>query len=337
MDRSLQTYVPSQGVESQQEPRLRDDLPPLEKCILDWLSEKSGLSQSKKTEDAYAKTFHGFMMHLASKGHRLDAPTGVIRADAQEYCIMSKRDDAQGSMAIVAAATFNQRRSILSSFYAYAVVSEVLPSNPILGIKPRAGTKHAAHSLRPEQVKAFMDRIDRATPDGLRDYALLSIAFTTGHRASELASLRLGHIRKSEGKMIIDWNRVKGDHIKMNNVLEANVATALATYMASIYGEQWEAMSADTPIWISFSDRNKGKPIGTRTISYICEARIDTSKVHTTRHTAAVRLSRKNVPLADIGRFLGHSNLKTTSDYLEEQVAWADAYTAPMLGDDFGI
>jgi hypothetical protein len=60
----------------------------------------------------------------------------------------------------------------------------------------------------------------------------------------------------------------------------------------------------------------------------------DTRKVHTTRQTA-VRLHKKGASPAEVGRFLGHESLKTTSEYLEEQ---QEGYASPFaLGEEFGI
>jgi hypothetical protein len=42
-------------------------------------------------------------------------------------------------------------------------------------------------------------------------------------------------------------------------------------------------MPSDSPIWLSFSDRNFSQAIGPHTISNICERYLGTGKVHTTR------------------------------------------------------
>jgi site-specific recombinase XerD len=58
--------------------------------------------------------------------------------------------------------------------------------------------------------------------------------------------------------------------------------------------------------------------------------------MHATRHTWAVTMHKKGATLAEIGRGLGHSNLKTTSDYLEEHLGNVNKY-ATTLEAEFGI
>ena len=47
-------------------------------------------------------------------------------------------------------------------------------------------------------------------------------------------------------------------------------------------------------------------------------------------------MHKRDRRLADIGRGLGYSSLKTTSDYLEERLGYTCAYTRD-LEDEFGI
>ena len=89
------------------------------------------------------------------------------------------------------ATTFNQRRSIISSFYKYAITYEVLQYNPMERVKrQKLGKKDAAHHLASRTIKMGLAKIDRSTPEGLRNYALLVVALDTGRRAHELVNLR---------------------------------------------------------------------------------------------------------------------------------------------------
>ncbi len=68
----------------------------------------------------------------------------------------------------------------------------------------------------------------------------------------------------------------------------------------------------------------------------MCKEFLSSSKVHTIRHTAAVRMHHAGAKLAEIWRFLGHKNLKTTSDYMDEQLGYENKYGS-NLEDEFGI
>jgi integrase/recombinase XerD len=305
----------------------------LEQAIAGWIDENAHLSESAKTETAYRDTLTDFRAVLHTQHLDLDGFPGTIAPIAQAWAGSSKRDGAA-----VASATFNQRLAIVSSFYRYAIKHEVLQSNPIERIKRRKrGKKDAAKPITESQVKSGLQRIDRSTPEGLRDYAILSIALTTGHRASELAGLHMKHLYKQGNTCIVEWERCKGNE-QMTSSLSAKTTEALYAYLqhARVYGNRVFTLSGDAPVWVSFSKQNRGQAIGTRTIANICEHYLGTSKVHATRHTAAVGMSKQGASLADIGRFLGHKNLKTTSDYMEEQLGYENPY-ASALEDAFGI
>jgi len=78
----------------------------------------------------------------------------------------------------VSPSIYNNRLSILSSFYTHAIRKcQLLQYNPIERLDPRkVGKKDAARPLADSQVKAGLAKIDRSTVEGLRDYALLSIS-----------------------------------------------------------------------------------------------------------------------------------------------------------------
>ncbi len=302
-------------------------IPSLEQALQDWITE-SARSKSDRTPAIYRETIMQFRERLHAKALDLDSPVIAVRAVAREW--LNERE--------VSWATFNQRRSILSSWFKYAIRNDVLAYNPIESIKLREkGAKQAAHALSESQVKTIMASIDRSTAPGLRDYALLSVAFTTGHRAGELARLRVKHLTFQDTVCSVEWERCKGGK-QMTSQLQKGATSALYTYLTDsrVYGNRLLTMPGDSPVWLSFSDRNFKQAIGYGTINNICERYLGTSKSHTTRHTAAVNMSKQKASLEQIRQFLGHSNAKTTSDYLEEQLGYVNPF-AEQLEAAFGI
>jgi site-specific recombinase XerD len=304
----------------------------LDQAIAAWLDEKHGSSGSDKTYQAYSDTLQSFRALLLDGRLDLDADPSAVFPLAQGWAGTS----TSTRRASVAAATFNQRLAIISSFYEYAIRADVLHYNPIERVKRRKiGAKDAAHHLTAHQVKKGLQQIDRSTAEGLRDYALLSIALSTGRRSSELAGLRYKHLQRLGNRCHVTWPRCKGNK-QMEDTLEEKTTQALYAYLYRVYGPKLGILSGDAPIWVSFSRQNRGQAIGIRTISNICEEYLDTSKVHTTRHTWAVNMHKQGASLQEIGRGLGHRNLKTTSDYMDEQLGYENPY-ASKLEDAFGI
>jgi integrase/recombinase XerD len=302
----------------------------LDQCIAAWIHAKAYRSESKKTKSAYQDTLTQFRELLVSQGIDLDADASILAPLAQGWAGRGK----DGSD--VLPSTFNQRLSILSSFYKYAIKHEVVHSNPIERVERRVIRKYnAAHFLESSTVKEGLAAIDRSTLEGKRDYALLAVALQTGRRVSELAGLRYGHIQKRGNTCTVTWMRCKGNK-QMTDELPERTTKAIYEYLHAHYGSALGTLRADAPMWVSYSPHNEGEAIGIRTISRISEKYLGTSKVHALRHTWAVTMHNRGAKLSVIGRGLGHSNLKTTSDYLEEQLAYANPY-ARALEDEFGI
>ena len=212
----------------------------------------------------------------------------------------------------------------------------MLPYNPMERVKRRVvRSKNAAHPIAGTRVKSGLQGIDRSVPEGLRDYALLSVALATGRRASEIANLRDRHLRRDSDTCIVEFERCKGNK-HFTNRLEVKTTEALYAYLETVYPGQLLTLSGDSPIWVSFSPRNRGEAISTRTLTNICDEYLGTSKFHATRHTWAVTMNKKGAKLTDNSKGLGHSNVKITSDYLDELTGYENAY-APSLKKNSGF
>jgi site-specific recombinase XerD len=301
----------------------------LYQSILAWLDEKR--ADSVRTADAYELTLHDFRQTLRGAGLDLDGEPALIAPLAQGWARSSRREGVT-----VTATTFNQRRSIVSSYYKFAITHEVLVYNPMERVKrQKLGKKDKAHRLSKNTVKMGLAKIDRSTSEGLRDYALLSVALATGRRASEIAGLRYKHLHRDGNACVVDFDNCKGKK-SFTNRLEAKTTSALYTYLEEIYPGQLLTLPGDTPVWVSFSDRNKDQAIGTRTLSNILERYMDTSKFHATRHTLALTMNDKHAKITDIQKALGHSNPAITGEYLEEHLSYENPL-ASELEEEWGI
>jgi integrase/recombinase XerD len=303
----------------------------LDQAITAWLDEKHHRSESHKTQHAYRTTLQGFRDALQSAGLDLASEPALIAPLAQGWAGHSAREGHT-----VTPSTFNQRLAIVSSFYEYAIRNDVLHYNPMERVKRRVvRSKNAARPIAGTRVKSGLQQIDRSTPEGLRDFALLSVALATGRRVSEIAGLRYKHLRRDGNTCIVEFERCKGNK-HFTNRLEAKTTQALYAYLETVYPGQLLALPGESPLWVSFSPRNRGAAISTRTLASICETYLGTSKFHATRHTWAVTMNKKGAKLTDISKGLGHSNVKITSDYLDELTGYENAY-ATQLEDEFGI
>jgi integrase len=191
--------------------------------------------------------------------------------------------------------------------------------------------------IEQSDVQARLQAIDRSDLHGAHDYALLSVLLVTGRRANELASLRYGDIRfKGKKTTANTWQRCKGAKV-MYDELPTYTTQALLASLHKAYGPGLASLDKDAPVQVSVSRQNAGKAISAQAIADICEQRLDTSKVHATRHSFAAAMEAAGAKLSDIGARLGHHDLKTTSEYMKRLHNAENAYAGKIEVLLFGI
>jgi integrase len=170
----------------------------LDQIIAIWLHEKANRTRSAETERAYAARLKQFRALLHAAGLDLNSNPQLVAVAAQAWADHTDRVDEHGAPVAIAPTTYNQRLAILSSFYQTAIKRGVLTANPITTIDRRPIEGYAsAVSLDQHDVRTQLDRIDRSTLAGKRDYALIGVLLNTGRRRAEVTGMRWGALQIS--------------------------------------------------------------------------------------------------------------------------------------------
>ncbi len=264
---------------------------------------------SGRTRRAYADTIASFRAALAAAYLDLDGTPEGIALAAQVWA-------GQGE---AAPATYNQRLACLSSCYRYALRHGLLHGeNPITRVQRRRVQAYGqAVALTPATIRRKLQAIDRSTPAGQRDHALLAIALQTGRRLAEIAALRWGDLRlHDDGRATLTFQHCKGGKT-MRDTLPAPLTRTLLAWLQAFYGRQLGDLTQDAPLWVSLATNGtRGKALSMRAIELICEARLGTGKAHVLRHTFARALEDAGAKVSEIQARLGHESLATTGRYL---------------------
>lgn len=302
----------------------------LQETAIYWLETKFRITNSESTKKAYQDVLAKFDIYLQERGCKLDSNPRVIGRHAQAWANIPEEKE------VVSSSTVNQRLAILSSFYKFAIKQGLCEHNPIDYVeRPKRIIKHAASYMDSREVAERMKAIDTVNLEGKRDKALISLALTTGRRASELANLRWQDITITGYKMIVTWPRCKGAKVMLNE-LKSKTAEALLDYLRGLYGENLERIKPESPIFVSLSRNNHHGKLSIQALSNIYKARLGTSQVHITRHTFAVNMERSGASLSEIGEALGHSNYAVTARYMKQLHSGENKY-GDALEEMFGI
>ena len=167
-----------------------------------------------------------------------------------------------------------------------------------------------------KETDAILDSVDRTTPIGKRDYAIIMLSIWTGLRGVDILDLK---------RSDIDWNRkvinvVQGKTaVSVQTQLSPGVCNAIADYILNSRPE------TDSPyIFVRHRrphDRlsdTTGKDIMARSL---CKAGIsheawDGKSFHALRRTFGTRLVRAGVPIRSVGEMLGHVNPNSAKRYV---------------------
>jgi integrase/recombinase XerD len=216
-------------------------------------------------------------------------------------------------------ATLAQRIAGVSSFYRFChddfVGEDGRPlsiSNPAASrsIRPQVEPYGKSSYLSPDQARALLHAIDRASARGARDYALILGYLMLGRRNSEWRTVRWEDFERMGNEIILRW------HGKGKQDQRLSVPRILWKAINAIPGQSHQGYL--------FTARG-GNPLSARAVGRILKkyARLaglewESIHVHTLRHSAAMLRKESGDDIQAISEFLRHSSLAITQIYLHK-------------------
>ncbi len=195
--------------------------------------------------------------------------------------------------------------------------------NPAKGIKGSKRSKgFRKDPLILSQILKLLSNIDTSNIIGKRDYALINLLIRTGLRTIEIVRANRDDIRQESGVPVL-WIQGKGRDLKDEFVvLTEDTLEPLYNYFNCLKKLKIKNQKRDIPLFVSFSKRNKGRVLTTRSISRIVKDRlrnvnIDSNRLsaHSLRHTAITLALQAGATLQEAQVLGRHSNINTTLIY----------------------
>jgi integrase/recombinase XerC len=339
---------------------LRDDRTTLIDHTIDlWIKTKTDTSESMRTKEIYQQAITAFRRMTLAAGIDLDGfpptiSTQRITFDDMEHALAALgliaqawASSAQKEKQLqqgISAATYNNRLTIISSFYRFAKDRRLLRmDNPIEQIERRNVQDYvSARPLFKDQIAAALAKIDKKTVAGIRDHALILLLLGTGRRGSEVRLLKWKDLQFHDGGITIHFHCKGGK--ELYDALEPRVIRAMFVYLKAMFHyDPKEAhatctgvMDPEQPLWLSLSHKRYRQPLSQRGLADIFERYFGMTRIHATRHTFALMMLKSGATILDIMSRLGHNNIATTSRYLNSLVSAENAFASQLL-DAMGI
>ena len=220
----------------------------------------------------------------------------------------------------------------LRSFLSYAryrgdITSDLAAAVPIVANWSLSSIPRA---IGRNEVTRLLASIDRDTPVGCRDYAMILALARLGIRSSEVVSLELDDIDWVAGQI-----RVRGKNGQRHDLpLPADVGKAIVDYL-----RKPRPRNADCRVFLRDKAPIRGfsGPSGLGCIirRSLKRAGIDspTKGAHQFRHGLASEMLRGGASLGEIGEVLGHRHVQTTAIYAKVDLDALRTLALPWPGE----
>lgn len=220
----------------------------------------------------------------------------------------------------------------LRSFLSYArfrgdITSDLAAAVPVVANWSLSSIPRA---IGRDEVTRLLASINRDTPVGCRDYAMILALARLGLRSSEVVSLELDDVDWVAGQI-----RVRGKNGQRNDLpLPADVGEAIVVYLRKA-----RPRNADRRVFLRGKAPIRGftGPSGLGSIirRSLKRAGIEspTKGTHQFRHGLASEMLRGGASLGEIGEVLGHRHVQTTAIYAKVDLDALRTLALPWPGE----
>jgi len=208
---------------------------------------------------------------------------------------------------------------LLRSLFRYLYDENVITKNLALFVPKVKSVKKSKvpSAYSEEEIQRLLESVDRGSPKGKRDYAILLIASRLGIRATDICELTFDSFRWEANTIELRQSKT-GEPIVLpllNDVGEAVID--YIKYGRPVVETKVIFLRLSAPI-----DCMKAPTLHSIVTHYMNKANISIQEgkkhgPHSLRHSLASALLNNNTPMPVISEILGHTNSDTTSIYLK--------------------
>lgn len=213
----------------------------------------------------------------------------------------------------LASKSIQRMLSTCRSFFNFLLRDGHIKTNPADTISAPKAPKRLPKTLDVDQIAQLLKSPKSDdSPLSFRDHAMMELFYSSGLRLSELSSLRISDIRRSDASM-----RVTGKGSKTRELpIGSKALEALETWI-KIRPSFLKPSSEEASVFIS----QQGKPLSNRSIQLRLKKCAQESGIgthlhpHMLRHSFASHMLESSSDLRAVQELLGHADISTTQIY----------------------
>ena len=281
------------------------------------LIERRNLSPN--TISAYRDTMRMFLSYV-SKG-RVDHPGAEITLDdLGRDAVLAFLDHLEKGRHN-GASTRNARLAALQAFFRFVADEDPAAlhlAERTLSIPYKRTPQRAITCLDRAEIEHLLRSVERSTPAGRRDAALLEFLYNTGARAQEVIDLHLPSIRFSAPAQVLIMGKGRKERL-------CPLWTETVHLVKDMLRDRDVDLAQDVPLFVNA----RGTALTRFGLEHI--VRLHVAKAvktlpsllarhvtpHSFRHATALHLLQSGVDLNVVRCWLGHASIETTHSYVE--------------------
>ena len=268
-----------------------------------YLKIERGLSEN--SVQAYGRDLQKFAKFMEDNGSD-KGPITVTEEDVREFIYQTEPDISARSQARLI--------SGLRSFFDYLIFEDYRADNPLDLIEsPKLGRK-LPDTLSETDIDLIFRQIDRSTPEGERNRAMLETLYSCGLRVSEMVGLKISDLFFEEGFIRVIGKGNKQRFVPVND------------HIIGLIDNYRNLVRTGLVIDKEFEDtlflNRRGRQISRNMVFMILKDLVQKAGIkkkvspHTLRHSFATHLLENGADLRAIQQMLGHESITTTEIYM---------------------
>ncbi len=260
------------------------------------------------TIKAYAKDLQDFQTFIEQQQQQIE---NVNSYDIRAWIIaLSEKKLSERSI--------NRKLATLKSFYKFLQKTQTIKYNPTEGLTGLKIHKKLPLPFSQAEMTNLLDpSLFKDNFEGVRDYTIIYLLYTTGLRRSELIGLKEKDYNIAKKELKVTGKRNKERLVPLLN----NTIEVLHNYqhVKSIF---FKNKPVDNYLFLTQKGKKMYDVLVYRLInSYLSKVSVKQKKSpHMLRHTFATHLLNNGAGLNDIKELLGHSSLAATQIYTHSSI-----------------
>lgn len=259
-------------------------------------------NMSPATVRAYATDLAQFVAWCERRGI---STSGATRRDLRAYL-------AELAAARYAKTTVARKQSSLRLFYAFLVEAGLTERDPAAAMPSVQIPERLPPAVPAGLVARLLELPDVTTPRGLRDRAILELAYATGARVAEISGLDVGDVDLASGQVRLFGKGSKERIVPLHRL----AVQILRAYLRDSRPKLLRGRQEDALFVGQRGHRYSTNSIRRMLASYLQSLAVETGLTpHDIRHAFATHLLESGADLRTVQELLGHVALSTTQIY----------------------